>query len=68
MMAKDLLTKNNIEYVQYNLMDNPQWRDKMFQQCKEFDIVPKTVPQIFDNKGNYIGGYDRLLEVIDRYT
>lgn len=56
--AKALLKGLNIQYVQYNVDDpSSRWLLTLIRQAKH-----TTVPQIFDEGGNYIGGYAELLK------
>lgn len=56
--AKDLMKIRGIAYVEYNVQSgSSKWI---------LDLIKKagytTVPQIWDNKGQHIGGYTELKE------
>lgn len=54
--AKNLLTRLGLEYKEYNVYD---YMEDLIGALGE---KPKTVPQIFDPEGIYIGGYEELAE------
>jgi len=53
-LATELLKKNGVAYTCYSL-ESSRWVLDLF---KKADI--KTVPQVWDSKGNHIGGYTEL--------
>lgn len=58
--AKALLKGLSISYVEYNVQSgSTKW---LLSLLKKSNI--KTVPQIFDNEGNHIGGYTELKEYL----
>jgi len=58
--AKALLKAKNIQYSEYNIQSkSSKW---LLYLLKRSSIT--TVPQIFDNEGNYIGGYTELKELL----
>jgi glutaredoxin len=57
-MAKQIMFDQNIDFMEINVQYDDQAKDFMKEQGF------KTVPQIYDNDGNHIGGYNDLLEII----
>lgn len=58
--AKALLKAKNIQYAEYNIQSkSSQW---LLYLLKRSSIT--TVPQIFNDKGTYIGGYTELKEYL----
>lgn len=56
--AKTLLKGKGIYYTTYNVQEkSSRW---VLQLLKKANLM--TVPQIFDNEGNHIGGYIELVE------
>lgn len=56
--AKTLLKGKGIYYTTYNVQEkSSKW---VLQLLKKANLM--TVPQIFDNEGNHIGGYVELVE------
>lgn len=56
--AKTLLKGKGIYYTTYNVQEkSSKW---VLQLLKKANLM--TVPQIFDNEGNHIGGYIELVE------
>jgi glutaredoxin len=56
--AKAVLKGMNIQYTEYHV-DSPssRWLLTLIRQAKH-----RSVPQIFDDGGNYIGGYSDLIK------
>jgi len=59
--ARHLLKRERIGYVNYS-MDDPSSR-WLLTLIKKAGMT--TVPQIWDNQGNYIGGYTDLKEHLE---
>ena len=58
--AKALLKGKGINYVEYNIQSgSSKW---ILHLLKSSNIT--TVPQVFDDKGTYIGGYTDLKEYL----
>tara|TARA_R110002167_G_scaffold39417_2_gene121772 strand:+ start:246 stop:503 length:258 start_codon:yes stop_codon:yes gene_type:complete len=57
-MAKDLMHTNNIDFMEISVDFDNEERLLLKEQGH------KTVPQIFDEKNNHIGGYTELLASI----
>lgn len=56
--AKALLKGHRLDYITYNVQDSSsKW---LLSLLKAGNIT--TVPQIFTNKGEHIGGYTDLVE------
>lgn len=54
--AKALLKGNGLPYTEYNIQSkSSRWLTPLLLMA---DL--KTVPQIFDSEGKYIGGYSEL--------
>ena len=63
MVAKNLLRKNKIEYMEFHVEDHKDTFEAYKKDKLEKNIEIKTVPQIeIDNK--YVGGYDELEELL----
>jgi glutaredoxin len=60
--AKDLLTEKGVGFTSYSL-DSPSSR-WLVTLLKSSGM--KTVPQIWDGEGNYIGGYTELFQKLER--
>ena len=60
--AKYLLRKERVSFTSYSL-DTPSSR-WLLTLIKEAGM--KTVPQIWDNKGDYVGGYKELVQQLER--
>ena len=59
--AKHLLREKRVGFTAYSLDDpSSKW---LLTLLKQANIT--TVPQIWDNKGNYIGGYADLKENLE---
>ena len=59
--AKALLKGNGLPYTEYNIQTaSSKW---LLYLLKRSSIT--TVPQIFNTKGTYIGGYTELKEWLD---
>lgn len=59
-LAKEILKGSSIQYVEYNVQSgSSRWI---------LDLLKKagytTVPQVWDSKGNHIGGYTELKEAL----
>lgn len=62
--AKTLLENEGIEF-EYVEVGKGITKEELIRKCSEFNVVPKTVPQIFkvsSTKTVYIGGYTDLVE------
>ena len=58
--AKALLKGQGISFVEYNIQsDSSKW---ILHLLKSSNIT--TVPQVFNDKGTYIGGYTDLKEYL----
>jgi len=58
--AKALLRGGNLQYTEYNVQsDSSKWVLTLIKQAGH-----TTVPQIFDSKGTYIGGYTELQQTL----
>lgn len=58
--AKALMKGKGINYVEYNIQsDSSKW---ILHLLKSSNIT--TVPQVFNDKGTYIGGYTDLKEYL----
>lgn len=58
--AKALMKGKGISFVEYNIQsDSSKW---ILHLLKSSNIT--TVPQVFDDKGTYIGGYTDLKEYL----
>ena len=56
--AKDLMEDAKLGYTEYNVQSpSSKW---LLTLIKQAGIT--TVPQIWDNKGNHIGGYTELAQ------
>lgn len=59
--AKALLQSTNKQYTYYTLNDpSSKWLLTLIKKAGY-----TTVPQIFDNQGNYIGGYTELKQHLE---
>lgn len=59
--AKAMLAGKGLGYTEYNVESpSSKWLLTLIKQAGH-----TTVPQIFDNKGAYIGGYTELKEHLD---
>ena len=59
--AKALLQSTNKQYTYYTLNDpSSKWLLTLIKKAGY-----TTVPQIFDNQGNYIGGYTELKQHVE---
>lgn len=56
--AKALLKGHNKDYVTYNVQEDSS---KWLLSLLKFGNI-KSVPQVFTNKGEHIGGYTELVE------
>lgn len=56
--AKNLLTRKGIDFEEKNVYDY------MDEVEAAMGGKPKTVPQIFNEKGDHIGGYEELAEYL----
>ena len=56
--AKELLTSKGIKFVEHTIGKNISKNDMIVALGREV----RTVPQIVDSKGEYIGGYTDLVE------
>ncbi len=61
-LSKIALTEKNIKYEEINIKENAQALEEM----RLANL--KTVPQIYDDKGNHIGGYDQLRKKLNDYN
>tara|TARA_Y100001963_G_scaffold158331_1_gene257567 strand:+ start:206 stop:397 length:192 start_codon:yes stop_codon:yes gene_type:complete len=59
-MTKNLLNTYNLEYLAIDL-DTTEKKEN-FKRTTGF----KTVPQIYNGAGDHIGGYDELVEYLNR--
>jgi glutaredoxin len=60
--AKHLLREKRVGFTAYSLDDpSSKW---LLTLIKEAGMT--TVPQIWDNKGNHIGGYTELVQHLER--
>ena len=59
-MAKKILQDRNLEFDEIIIDNKPEIKSEM--ERKSFG--KKTVPQIFENNGENIGGYTELWELI----
>ncbi len=59
-MAKHIMVKNDIDFMEINISYDPQARSLI----KSMGF--KTVPQIFDDDKNHIGGYTELFEIYSK--
>lgn len=63
-LAKAILKGNNIQYTTYNLSTvSSKW---LLHLLKGSSIT--TVPQIFNSKGEHIGGHNELKEYVLKQT
>lgn len=58
--AKTLLKKKNLDFVYYDIEKNEDART----WAKEHSGGQTSVPIIFDEDGNHIGGFDQLRELL----
>ena len=58
--AKQLMNENDIEYREDSLTGSPFLKEEMKR------MGYKTVPQIWNHRGEYIGGYDDLVKYFER--
>lgn len=57
-LAKSMMSSKKLGFVEYNVQStSSKW---VLTLIKKTDL--STLPQIFDNKGNLIGGYTELQE------
>jgi len=64
--AKNLLDAKGKKYT-YKQIGVDTTKEELLEFCKEFGIIPRTVPQIFcDSFGemDYIGGFEELEKAI----
>ena len=59
-VAKQLMFDKNIDFMEINIQYDEQAKDFMNEQGF------KTVPQIYDDNENHIGGYENLLQIYKR--
>ncbi len=59
-MAKKLMVDHNIEFMEININYDSQARHLIK------NLGFKTVPQIYDDYSNHIGGYTDLLEIYNK--
>lgn len=58
--AKALMKGKGIQYVEYNIQsDSSRW---LLSLLKRSSIT--TVPQVFNDKGTHVGGYNDLKEYL----
>lgn len=55
--AKELLTAKALPFV-YLTLGKDYTKEQLIEKCSP--VIPRTVPQIFDGYGNYIGGFTEL--------
>lgn len=55
--AKELLTTKALPFT-YLTLGVDYTREELIEKCAP--VIPRTVPQIFDTHGNYIGGFTEL--------
>ena len=58
--AKQLMNENDIEYREHSLTGSPFLKEEMKR------MGYKTVPQIWNHRGEHIGGYDDLVKYFER--
>lgn len=58
--AKQLMNENDIEYREDSLTGSPFLKEEMKR------MGYSTVPQIWNSRGEYIGGYDDLVKYFER--
>lgn len=64
--AKNLLDEKGKRYT-YKQIGTDVSKEDLVEYCREFGVVPRTVPQIFcDSFGemDYIGGFEELKQTI----
>ena len=62
-MAKTLLEKREIDF---EVLDATAMREALIERVtKDTGVAPRTVPQIYLD-GQYIGGYDNLVEYFNK--
>lgn len=64
--AKSLLDAKGKKYI-YKQIGVDTTKEELMEYCKEFGVIPRTVPQIFcDTWGemDYIGGFEDLQKAI----
>lgn len=64
--AKNLLASKGEEFT-YKQIGVDTTKEELIEVCQKFNVVPRTVPQIFCDNGNvinYVGGYDALQNFI----
>tara|TARA_Y100000361_G_C10990454_1_gene253877 strand:- start:59 stop:289 length:231 start_codon:yes stop_codon:yes gene_type:complete len=58
--AKNLLFENNCEYINI-ILDTPE-KKKDFKETTGL----RTVPQIYTDTGHHVGGYEELVEYMEK--